>query len=209
MTARQQALGAAAAPAAGGRLPGGHRRPARPAGGRASTDALTATLAHTEIQRRTSAIPGRDIVQVRTEIPAGVASGWHTHPGEEVGYIVAGTVQMEIAGRTTLVLHPGKGCLAGGWAYSFSYAAALSVGIRWLVAEQVGARQTLTYCLLGVISLAVAALAVRTAVGLRRGRFLIRLPAPTAQASMTTALDGLAQHSSTASSDGGSSGAGS
>ena len=141
------------------------------AGGRASTDALTATLARTEIQRRTSAIPGRDIVQVRTEIPAGVASGWHTHPGEEVGYIVAGTVQMEIAGRTTLVLHPGKGFLAGGWAYSFSYAATLPVGIRWLVAEQVGARQTLTYCPLGVISLAVAALAVRTAVGLRRGRF--------------------------------------
>ena len=28
-----------------------------------------------------------------TEIPAGVESGWHKHPGEEVGYILAGTVR--------------------------------------------------------------------------------------------------------------------
>ena len=76
-----------------------------------STDALTATLKRTEIQHRSSSIPGREIVQVRTEIPAGVASGWHTHPGEEVGYIVAGTVQMEIQGEPTLTLRPGDGFL--------------------------------------------------------------------------------------------------
>ena len=35
-------------------------------------------------------------MQVLTEIPAGVESGWHQHPGEEVGYILAGTVQMDI-----------------------------------------------------------------------------------------------------------------
>lgn len=74
-------------------------------------DALAGTLHRTEIQHRTSSIPGRDIVQVRTEIPAGVASGWHTHPGEEVGYIVAGTVQMEIQDQPTLTLHPGEGFL--------------------------------------------------------------------------------------------------
>jgi quercetin dioxygenase-like cupin family protein len=81
------------------------------AGQPVSTDALTATLERTEIQHHSSSIPGRDIVQVRTEIPAGVSSGWHTHPGEEVGYIVAGTVQMEIEGRPTLTLHAGEGFL--------------------------------------------------------------------------------------------------
>jgi len=74
-------------------------------------DALAATLKRTETLHRTSSIPGRDIVQVRTEIPAGVSSGWHTHPGEEVGYIVAGTVRMEIQDRPTLTLHPGDGFL--------------------------------------------------------------------------------------------------
>lgn len=74
-------------------------------------DALAATLKRTEIQRGPSSIPGREIVQVRTEIPVGVASGWHTHPGEEVGYIVAGTVQMEIRDHPTLILQAGDGFL--------------------------------------------------------------------------------------------------
>ena len=75
----------------------------------APADALAATLRRTEIQRETFSVPGREIVQVRTEIPAGVASGWHTHPGEEVGYIVAGNVRMEVHDRPTLVLHAGEG----------------------------------------------------------------------------------------------------
>lgn len=74
-------------------------------------DALAGTLKRTEIQRAPSSIPGREIVQVRTEIPAGVESGWHVHPGEEVGYIVAGTVEMRIAGRDTLLLEAGTGFL--------------------------------------------------------------------------------------------------
>jgi quercetin dioxygenase-like cupin family protein len=54
---------------------------------------------------------GREIVQVLTEIPCGVESGWHIHPGEEVGYIVAGTVKMMIQGQPTLTLHAGDGFL--------------------------------------------------------------------------------------------------
>ena len=58
-----------------------------------------------------SSIPGREIVQVLTEIPVGVESGWHFHPGEEVGYIVAGTVEMQIRDAETLTLHAGDGFL--------------------------------------------------------------------------------------------------
>ena len=74
-------------------------------------DALAATLKRTEVQRGPLSVPGREMVQVRTEIPVGVASGWHTHPGEEVGYIVAGTVQMEIQDQPTLLLRAGDGFL--------------------------------------------------------------------------------------------------
>ena len=77
----------------------------------AAADALAASLQRTELLRGPSSIAGREIVQVRTEIPAGVESGWHTHPGEEVGYIVAGTVEMRIEGRPALTLHPGDGFL--------------------------------------------------------------------------------------------------
>jgi quercetin dioxygenase-like cupin family protein len=71
------------------------------------TDELAGKLKRTELQHSASSIPGREIVQVLTEIPAGVESGWHQHPGEEVGYILAGTVQMLIQGQPTLTLHQG------------------------------------------------------------------------------------------------------
>jgi quercetin dioxygenase-like cupin family protein len=76
-----------------------------------ATDELAGTLKRTEVQRGPSSIPGREIVQVLTEIPVGVESGWHTHPGEEVGYILAGTVEMAIRDAETLILHAGDGFL--------------------------------------------------------------------------------------------------
>jgi quercetin dioxygenase-like cupin family protein len=68
-------------------------------------------LARREVQRSRSSIPGREIVQVETLIPPGVESGWHVHPGEEVGYIVVGKVEMMVQGRATVVLNPGDGFL--------------------------------------------------------------------------------------------------
>ena len=70
---------------------------------RQATDELASTLKRTEVQRGLSSIPGREIVQVLTLIPVGVESGWHTHPGEEVGYILAGTVTMA---RAASMLRP-------------------------------------------------------------------------------------------------------
>jgi quercetin dioxygenase-like cupin family protein len=74
-------------------------------------DALASRLKRTELQHSPSSIPGREIVQVVTEIPVGVESGWHTHPGEEVGYIVTGTVEMAIQGRHPLTVQAGEGFL--------------------------------------------------------------------------------------------------
>src|SRR3954463_14115377 len=76
-----------------------------------SHDAFAGRLRRTEVQRTSSSIPGREIVQVLTEIPVGVESGWHTHPGEEVGYILAGTVEMRIRETGNLILQAGDGFL--------------------------------------------------------------------------------------------------
>ena len=76
-----------------------------------SRDDLASKLARREVQRSPSSIPGREIVQVETLIPAGVESGWHVHPGEEVGYIIAGQVEMMVQGRATVVLRAGDGFL--------------------------------------------------------------------------------------------------
>ena len=74
-------------------------------------DDLAGKLVRRIIQRAPSSIPGREIVQVETEIPAGVESGWHVHPGEEVGYIIAGKVEMKVEGRPTVILRAGDGFL--------------------------------------------------------------------------------------------------
>jgi quercetin dioxygenase-like cupin family protein len=76
-----------------------------------SQDELSARLTRREVQRAPLSIPGREVVQVETEIPPGVASGWHVHPGEEVGYIIVGEVEMVVAGRQTIVLRAGDGFL--------------------------------------------------------------------------------------------------
>ena len=76
-----------------------------------SRDDLASKLARREVQRSPSSIPGREIVQVETLIPAGIESGWHAHPGEEVGYIIAGQVEMKVQGRANAVLHAGDGFL--------------------------------------------------------------------------------------------------
>lgn len=78
---------------------------------RPPVDELTGKLKRTELQHASSSIPGREIVQVLTEIPPGVESGWHQHPGEEVGYILAGVVEMQIEGKPTLTLRAGDGFL--------------------------------------------------------------------------------------------------
>ena len=74
-------------------------------------DELAGKLARREVQRAPLSIVGREMVQVETLIPPGVESGWHIHPGEEVGYIVEGQVEMRVQGRATVVLKPGEGFL--------------------------------------------------------------------------------------------------
>ena len=85
-----------------------------PAAGQAdkrTRDELAGKLARREVQRSPLSIPGREMVQVETFIPVGVDSGWHIHPGEEVGYIIAGQVEMRVQGRATVILNPGDGFL--------------------------------------------------------------------------------------------------
>jgi quercetin dioxygenase-like cupin family protein len=64
-------------------------------------------LTRTELQRSPSPLPGWEIAQTLVEIPEGAASGRHSHPGPEVGYIVRGDVVMVFDDRPALELHTG------------------------------------------------------------------------------------------------------
>jgi tellurite resistance protein len=60
----------------------------------------------------------------------------------------------------------------GWWAYSFSYAAAFVLALRWLAAERTPGERAWTIVLLAVVTAAFAALAYRTVVALSRRSFL-------------------------------------
>ena len=66
------------------------------------------TFKRTELQRGDLSAPGREVVQAIAEIPPGVAAGRHTHPGEEVGYVLEGTVLVEIDGKPAATLKAGQ-----------------------------------------------------------------------------------------------------
>ena len=82
--------------------------PASGQGDKSKRDELAGKLARREVQRSALSIPSREMVQVETLIPAGLESGWHIHPGEEVGYIIGGQVEMRVQGRAIVLL-------IGGW----------------------------------------------------------------------------------------------
>jgi quercetin dioxygenase-like cupin family protein len=53
--------------------------------------------------------PNREVVQVVAEIQPGAESGRHTHPGEEVGYVLEGTVTLQADGKPDVVKKAGDG----------------------------------------------------------------------------------------------------
>ena len=59
------------------------------------------------LQKVDSSAPGRELVQITAEFAAGAATGRHTHPGEEVGYVLEGPFSLTIEGKPTMTLKTG------------------------------------------------------------------------------------------------------
>jgi quercetin dioxygenase-like cupin family protein len=65
----------------------------------------------TVLQQADISAPGREIVTAVGEFQPGASPGRHTHPGEEVGYVLEGTVVLEQAGKPNVTLHAGQAFL--------------------------------------------------------------------------------------------------
>jgi quercetin dioxygenase-like cupin family protein len=77
-------------------------------GGYASAPFATqAGVRRTDLQRHDLGIRGREVIQTRVELAPGVSFGRHTHPGEEVIYMLEGSLEYEVEGRPTIVLKAG------------------------------------------------------------------------------------------------------
>jgi quercetin dioxygenase-like cupin family protein len=53
----------------------------------------------TDLQRHDLSIPGREVVQVRVDFDPGYVSPRHTHPGEEIIYVLEGSLEYEVEGK--------------------------------------------------------------------------------------------------------------
>jgi len=59
------------------------------------------------LQDENLSVAERHAVQVVAEFAPGVAAGKHTHPGEELGYVLEGTLQLEVVGQPARTLKAG------------------------------------------------------------------------------------------------------
>ncbi|UWU73484.1 cupin domain-containing protein [Bradyrhizobium huanghuaihaiense] len=66
--------------------------------------AAQAGVTRTDLQRHDLSSPGREAVQVRVDLAPGVAFGRHTHPGEEIIYVLAGAIEYDVEGKPPVTL---------------------------------------------------------------------------------------------------------
>ena len=57
----------------------------------------------TDLQRHDLSAPGREVIQVRVDFDPGYVAPMHTHPGEEIVYVIEGTLEYEIGGKKSRV----------------------------------------------------------------------------------------------------------
>ena len=72
-----------------------------------SAQAQQTGIMRTDLQRHDLSAPGREAVQVRVDIAPGVAFGRHTHPGEEIIYVLAGAIEYQVEGKPPVTLKAG------------------------------------------------------------------------------------------------------
>ena len=62
----------------------------------------------TDLQQHDLSIPGREVVQVRVDIAPGVLAPDHSHPGEEIVYVIEGTLEYRLEGNPPATLKAGE-----------------------------------------------------------------------------------------------------
>jgi quercetin dioxygenase-like cupin family protein len=67
-----------------------------------------APFKRTVLQQGDLSAPGREAIMAMAEVQPGGASGRHTHPGEEIAYVAAGPMILEIDGKPARTLQTGE-----------------------------------------------------------------------------------------------------
>jgi quercetin dioxygenase-like cupin family protein len=62
----------------------------------------------TDLLRHDLSVPGREVIQVRVDFAPGVAFPPHSHPGEEIAYVIEGLLEYQVEGKPPVTLKPGE-----------------------------------------------------------------------------------------------------
>ena len=65
-------------------------------------------LTRTDLQRHDLSVPGREVIQNRVDIAPDAPPVRHKHPGEEIIYVLEGTLEYSIDGREPATFNPGE-----------------------------------------------------------------------------------------------------
>ena len=65
-------------------------------------------IKRTDLQRHDLGVPGREVVQARIDIDPGAVSPKHTHPGEEIIYVLEGSLEYQVEGKSPVTLKVGE-----------------------------------------------------------------------------------------------------
>jgi len=65
-------------------------------------------IKRTDLQKHDLSVPGYETVQAKIDFDAHSAFGKHSHPGEEVIYVLEGTLEYEVEGKGTVTLKAGE-----------------------------------------------------------------------------------------------------
>ena len=78
------------------------------AAGVGAQQAAPAPFKRTVLQQSDISVPGREAVTALAEFQPNAASGRHTHPGEEIGYVLEGTFLIEQDGKPAVTVNAGQ-----------------------------------------------------------------------------------------------------
>ena len=62
------------------------------------TQAQQPGITRTHLQRHKLAVPRSEVVQARVDLASGVAAPEHSHPGEEIVFVIEGVLEYQVEG---------------------------------------------------------------------------------------------------------------
>jgi quercetin dioxygenase-like cupin family protein len=66
-----------------------------------------AGVRRTDLQRHDLSAPGREVIQVRVDFDPGAVARRHSHPGEEIIYVIEGALEYSVDGKPPTTLGTG------------------------------------------------------------------------------------------------------